>query len=67
MIPDALSRLSSTNDSYSAPPKFLELDTLHAYAYTTTLVEMSEDFKQRIVAGYDSDPLWTKILAILRK
>ena len=67
VIPDALSRLSSTNDS-NVPPEHSELDALHVtYAYTTTLVEMSDDFKQRIVEGYDTDPAWTKVLAVLRK
>ena len=65
VIPDALSRLSSTNDS-NVPHGHSELDALH-YAYTTTLVEMSDDFKQRIVEGYDTDPAWTKVLAVLRR
>ena len=68
VIPDALSRLSSSNESHPVQPEFAELDALQAsYAYTTTLVEMSHDFKQRIVAGYETDPSWTKILTILRK
>ena len=67
IIPDALSRLASTNLGGNTHPNHAELDVLHAYAYTTTLVEMSEDFKARIIKGYHSDPPWIKVLAILNK
>ena len=70
VIPDALSRLASTNVSLSQRKDHAELDALHvtnAYAYTTTLVEMSNDFKARIVKGYQEDPSWNKILAILKR
>ena len=63
VIPDALSRLASTNDTHTAPPDHAELDAL--YTYTTTLVGMSEDFKRRITEGYQADPSWTKILDVL--
>ena len=64
VIPDALSRLPSTNQQATAmPPEHAELDAL--YSYTTTLVEMSDDFKARVVKGYQKDPAWTKVLAIL--
>ena len=65
VVPDALSRLASTNESHSAPAEHAELDALHGYAYTTTLVEMSEDFKSKIVKGYDIDPAWRKTLSVL--
>ena len=56
VIPDTLSRLPSTNKG-DTPPEHSELDALYIiYAYTTTLVEISEDFKQRIVVGYNTDP-----------
>ena len=64
VIPDALSRLASTNDQ-PEPPGHAELDVL--YAYTATLVEMDDDFKRRIVKGYRSDPSWTKVLLTLNK
>ena len=65
VVPDALSRLASTNVTHSALPQHDELEALHGYAYTTTLVGMSEDFKRRIVKGYQVDPSWKKVLAIL--
>ena len=64
VVPDALSRLASTNQ-YAMPPGHAELDAL--YAYTTTLVEMDSTFKARIVKGYQEDPAWTKVLATLYK
>lgn len=64
VIPDALSRLASTNDQ-PQPPGHAELDVL--YAYTTTLVEMNDEFKMRIAKGYETDPSWTKVLATLNK
>ena len=33
---------------------------------TTTLVEMNDEFRQRILDGYDTDPAWSKILSVLR-
>ena len=68
VILDALSCLASSNKS-SLPKHHSELDALHAnaYAYTTILVEMNEDFKERIANGYQSDPSWIKILAVLNK
>ena len=70
VIPDALSCLASTNEIHSAAPDHAELDALLAvdelaYAYTTTLVEMSEDFRSRIVKGYEVDPAWQKVLRVL--
>ena len=50
VIPDALSRLPSTNQHTALPPEHAELDAL--YAYTTTLVEIDQTFKVRIVKGY---------------
>lgn len=35
--------------------------------YHITLVEMSDDFKQRLRKAYDSDEQWKRILGILRK
>ena len=60
IIPDALSRLASTNyDSLSAKEDgYLELDVL----FIITLVEISPEFKVRLVKGYQNDPWWSKTL-----
>ena len=54
IIPDALSRLASTNHdaASSKDDDYSELDVL----FTTTLVEMSPKFKERLVKGYQDDP-----------
>ena len=70
IISDTLSRLASTNEGLSQLPKhYAKLDVLYIdiYVYTITLVEMSEDFKARIVEEYKSDTFWIKILAILNR
>ena len=67
MVLDALSRLTSMNESLAAMPKHSELNALHnvVYVYTTTLVEMSSEFKARVVRGYLKDQAWKKILEVL--
>ena len=40
---------------------------LYDYAYITSLVEMSEDLKVRIVKDYQVDPFWIKALVVLYK
>ena len=69
IVPDALSRLES---SYSdpAPAEIGELDALLAhyatpYCFTASLVEMSQEFKQRVTKGYLKDPAYKHILKVL--
>jgi hypothetical protein len=75
-VSDALSRLatedsmkpSSETDSKASIDQEGELDALHvAYAYTCSLVEMSPEFKQRLLYGYKEDPSWKKILSQLEQ
>ncbi len=70
VIPDALSRLASSNPSTYAESRS-ELDALHCasfdtevpiYQYVATLVEMNEDFKEKILDGYTQDPSWRRIV-----
>ena len=68
IVPDALSRLASSSKSNYAPSRS-ELDALHCtscdvipvYQYAATLVEMSEDFKKKVLEGYEKDPAWQRI------
>ena len=68
VVPDALSRLASSNKS-NYPPTRSELDALHCtscdtvpvYQYAATLVEMSEDFKKKVFEGYKKDLGWKRI------
>ena len=65
-ISDALSRLS--NKSHQDDDSEEVLDALWAYAYTATaLVEISPEFKARIVKGYQDDVGWKRIDEILIK
>ena len=36
-----------------------------AYNYTATLVEMSDNFKQRLLEGYQQDPDYNRIIRVL--
>ena len=68
IVPDALSRLASSNKSHYASDRS-ELDALHCtscdvvpvYQYAATLVEMSEDFRKKILEGYKKDSGWRRV------
>lgn len=53
IIPDALSRLASSNRGH-ADPQYSELNAL--FTYSTTLVELHPTLISRILAGYEADP-----------
>ena len=68
-VPDALSRLPQTKDRTSDQSEGV-LDALHAEpvaVYHATLVEMSDDFKERLKQGYDEDIHWSNLLNMLSK
>ena len=44
---------------------FSTLQDLSAIVYHATLVEMSDEFKQRLKDVYASDPHWTKVLSVI--
>ncbi len=58
IIPDALSRLASANNS-GHDPEYSELDVL--FVYHTTLVQINPDLVKCILNGYTSDEWWFKI------
>lgn len=58
IIPDALSRLASTNNA-GHNPKYSELDTL--FVYHTTLVQINLDLVKHILDGYTSNEWWSKV------
>ena len=45
--------------------RFATLQDMPAIAYHITLVEMSDEFKQRLKTAYTSDTHWSKILAVI--
>ena len=63
IVPDALSRLASdnTNAPVARNSDEGELDAL----FTTSLVEMEEGFRNRILDGYKTDLNWQKISQVL--
>ena len=71
-VPDALLRLliKTTPDSDESRSSIQnipgELDILHVeYAFTASLVEMSPEFRTKILDGYTKDPAWTKVFSVL--
>ena len=68
-VPDALSRLPQAIEPASDQSEGV-LDALHAEPvaiYHATLVEMSDDFKQRLKQGYLEDLHWRNLLEMLAK
>ena len=80
-VPDALSRLPSSMpvpkdpeldfafaDFVSTEFPFTELvssATATAYNFTATLAEMSNEFKQRLLEGYEQDPDYDRIIRVI--
>ena len=58
IVPDALSRLASRD--YGTNPNESELDAL--CAFSISLIQVSDDFKDRVKQGYQ-DPRWQRIIA----
>ena len=68
VVPDALSRLASTNASLIRPnPESAELDEIENYKYEAFMVEMEPDFRRRIVEGYKTDPHYSEIMEMVDK
>ncbi|KAJ9405571.1 hypothetical protein DTO045G8_6601 [Paecilomyces variotii] len=74
VVADALSRLPSPNSAPDEAELDREVFFGSAYAgdateqplYSTTLLELSEDFKQQLLQGYQADPHWSRVIAMLR-
>ena len=71
--PDGLSRLASREIRGQSDVNNEEgiLDTLHAdaietWTLATSIVELSDDFKRRLIDGYDADPRWKRIVDVLQ-
>ena len=83
MVPDALSRLQAQADMPAAekadildclygvtvPLNAAERNALlpEVFGYHATLVEMSDDFKKRLVEAYTKDKQWKKALEVLKE
>ena len=61
IIPDALSRLASTNHSPDLAPEHSELDCL----FTASFVKISDEFHAQILQGYEDDSAWRRIVKII--
>ncbi len=59
IVPDALSRLASDNTEENTEDGILDV------LFTTSLVEMEEGFRKRILDGYKSDLNWKRITETL--
>lgn len=57
IVPDALSRLASLNHSKKAP-EYSELNAL----YTCSLIDISDDFRHRLVDDYKKDPWCARLI-----
>lgn len=58
-IPDALSRLASRE--YRPETNESVLEALNVHCFPVSLVELSPDFRRRILEGYQ-EPRWTRVL-----
>ena len=65
VVSDALFRLISIETISLEQKDYSEFDVL--YIYNTTLVEISKDFKEKIIQGYASDSRWNKHASLLNK
>ncbi|KAE9961354.1 hypothetical protein EG327_004511 [Venturia inaequalis] len=59
IVPDALSRLQRSDEEKDYIDNLEEI--LQPGVFHVLLVEMSEDFKDRIRRGYTLDPRWSKV------
>ena len=60
IVPDALSRLASR--SYRSEPESSSiLDSVDSFP--VSLITVSEDFRKRLLEGYQQEPRWTKVIA----
>ena len=78
VVPDALSRLSITNDSKNTDNlNALNFNTYHAkienismsnamHAFQGTLISMISEFRRKIIEDYFKDKPWEKILEMLK-
>ena len=60
IVSNALSRLASANIELLSKEHF-ELNVL--YTYNTTLIEMFEKFRKKIIENYNKNSIWKRILA----
>ena len=63
IVPDALSRLASRE---FRPETNESLDALFAVrCFPVSLVEMSPDFRQRLLLGYQEEPRWERVMRMV--
>ena len=77
IVPDALSRLPTVRHSSSdTKVDSLDLETYHSHidgpdpnedSIRATLIEMSPDFRKKLITGYQEDASWKAILDLLKR
>lgn len=69
VIPDALSRLLGDTESPKRNPNAdsLDPDDTETPCYHTILVELSQEFKDRLTRAYDDDPHWRRVMQMVLK
>lgn len=80
VVPDALSRLQGIDEApqekqavleslYGTPVELSEQSAITepTLVHHMTLVEMSDDFKARLIKAYDQDAQWKKVLDLLKQ
>lgn len=63
-MPNALSRLTSANRDYSRQDGELNIlyTNTEAYNYIATLIELSPEFRSKLITGYLADKGWSNII-----
>ena len=67
IVPDALSRLASREQHSTTTSDESVLDALYeTCGFPVSLVEVSEDFRRRLLDGYQNDKPWQRILQMVK-
>lgn len=66
VVPDALSRLAS-RDCRPNQDSEGELDALAVKCFPVSLVEMSQSFRERLIAGYQEEPRWSRVMDMVKQ
>jgi hypothetical protein len=57
MVLDTFSRLQAAKSQKLAITAELDFDHISAYNFTTSLCDVSPEFRKKLEAGYESDPI----------
>jgi hypothetical protein len=57
MVPNALSRLQAAKSQKLTITAELDFDYINAYNFTISLCDISPEFRKKLKASYESDPI----------